>query len=48
VLTYWIAAGASLAAAVLAVAVTVVVRRTGSRLAEVTELDGDPKVGLVA
>ncbi|HEY7591993.1 MAG TPA: MFS transporter [Actinophytocola sp.] len=48
VLTYWIAAGASLAAAALAVAVTVVVRRAGGRLAEVTELDGDTEVDLVA
>lgn len=48
VLTYWIAAGASLAAAGLAVAVTVAVRRAGRRLAEVTELDGDPDVDLVA
>lgn len=40
-LTYWLAAGCSLTAAGLAMAVTLVVRRTARRLAEVTELDGD-------
>jgi MFS family permease len=48
VLTYWIAAGCSLAAAGLAVAVSVAVRRAGSRLADVTALDGDADVDLVA
>jgi predicted MFS family arabinose efflux permease len=48
VLTYWIAAGCSLAAAGLAVAVTVAVRRAGTRLAEVTTLDGDTDDALVA
>jgi len=41
VLTYWIAAGCSLAAAGLAVAVTFAVRRAGSRLADVAALDGE-------
>lgn len=48
VLTYWIAAGASLAAAVLAGAVTVVIRRTGREVARVTRLDGDPGADLAA
>lgn len=48
VLTYWIASASSLAAAALAVAVTLVVRRAGSRLAEVTALRGEAEVDLVA
>jgi MFS family permease len=40
VLTYWIAAAASLVAAALAAGVAMVIRRTRSRLARVTELDG--------
>ncbi|MGH3758903.1 MFS transporter [Actinophytocola sp.] len=47
-LTYWIAATTSLGAAALAMAVTVVVRRTGTQLAEVAPLDGDTRVDLVA
>ena len=48
VITFWIAAGCSLGAAALALAVTFAVRRAGSRLAEVTALDGDADVDLVA
>ncbi|MGH3879937.1 MAG: MFS transporter [Actinophytocola sp.] len=44
VLTYWIAAAASLVAAALAAAVAMVIRRTGSRLARVAELDGEGAV----
>lgn len=47
-LTYWIAAGASLVAAGLAATVTLVIRRAGGHLAEVTELDGDTDIDLVA
>jgi predicted MFS family arabinose efflux permease len=48
VLTYWIAAACSLGAAALAFAVTLVVRRAGSRLAEVTSLGDDADIDLVA
>jgi MFS family permease len=44
VLTYWIAAAASLVAAALAAAVAMVIRRTRSRLARVAELDGEGAV----
>jgi predicted MFS family arabinose efflux permease len=48
VLTYGIASAASLGAAALAAAVAVVVRRTAGELAEVTSLDGETEVDLVA
>ncbi|MCT2583576.1 MFS transporter [Actinophytocola sp. S1-96] len=50
VLTYWIAAAASVAAAVLASLVAVAIRRAGRDAAAVTRLedDGDAEVGLVA
>jgi MFS family permease len=47
-LTYWLAAACSLAAAALATAVTLVIRRGSRRVAELTRLDGDPGVDLVA
>jgi MFS family permease len=47
-LTYTIAAGASLVAAGLAMAVTLVIRRAGGHVAEVTELGGEADVDLVA
>ncbi|HWM01453.1 MAG TPA: MFS transporter [Actinophytocola sp.] len=47
-LTYWMATAACLAAAALAAAVGVVIRRTKGRVVEVGGPGGDPKVDLVA
>jgi predicted MFS family arabinose efflux permease len=47
-LTYWVATGASLVAAGLAVAVMLVIRRAGGHVAAEARLDGEQDVGVVA
>lgn len=48
VLTYWIAAGAALVAAVLAGSVSVVIRRAGRDVGQEARLDGNPDADLAA